>query len=638
MLIRNINIENKYINYKNLHLDFSKCGIYYFIGENGTGKTTIMKEIVFHDYHNNIEFNNEEYLFYYDKMRYNLFAYMPQEIIESDLVVEKYLIKDNSNVDINYAIDLMKLLDLDYNLLKQKFFRLSGGEKIKFSIISTLIRKTPYIFLDEPTNYLDDASIILLKKVLQDISTNSTIIISTHDERLLDMSGTKIYLNGNKALVSSDDDNHSIENNTSISAIKKINIPKVIFRNHNRFLNYLILGLMIIVIAFFSGYYQYSYYQNYSKDEIPAAGYLQIYSADEEYSELNRKYIENEDITIDSKNLYNMINTNDIYSISKISGIRDIYIKDFPKYTEASAILFQSDHSFDYKDIDFVKTFVFSFPNIVYENSVFLNMMGLSDFLFLNSGRIPLEGKNEVSISENLLVQYFGYTKENSKSAMGKLLEIDGKKYKIVGIQTLDICLVSYADDAQYGIYKFNNKTYDQYQEYLNTYMETNQYINKNIDSLLIVTEIGKEKSVLNYLIAKFPANNYYSSAFVKSWKVKNNSEFEKNFTLIFSFIAIIIGIIFMLIQISQISNNIKRMRDYECYYLTNRIIEKYYLNFIMIEMFIVYFLGIISSLLFNKIFAMFWETFYLAAITNLFVTIPSTIYAVIKIVKTRKK
>ncbi len=83
------------------------------------------------------------------------------------------------NKNIN-AIDLLKSVNLE-DKAKNKFKEMSGGQKQRFSIATTLINNPKIIFLDEPTTGLDPQARRNLWELIRDIkSKGTTVIITTH--------------------------------------------------------------------------------------------------------------------------------------------------------------------------------------------------------------------------------------------------------------------------------------------------------------------------------------------------------------------------------------------------------------------------------------------------------------------------
>ncbi len=83
----------------------------------------------------------------------------------------------------NEEVDPMQLLD-KVNLrdkAKSKFKEMSGGQKQRFSIATTLINQPKIIFLDEPTTGLDPQARRNLWDLIRDIrNQGTTVIITTH--------------------------------------------------------------------------------------------------------------------------------------------------------------------------------------------------------------------------------------------------------------------------------------------------------------------------------------------------------------------------------------------------------------------------------------------------------------------------
>jgi ABC-2 type transport system ATP-binding protein len=83
----------------------------------------------------------------------------------------------------NTKIDSMELLEM-VNLkdkAKSKYKQMSGGQKQRFSIATTLINQPKIIFLDEPTTGLDPQARRNLWELIQNIrNRGTTVIITTH--------------------------------------------------------------------------------------------------------------------------------------------------------------------------------------------------------------------------------------------------------------------------------------------------------------------------------------------------------------------------------------------------------------------------------------------------------------------------
>lgn len=78
--------------------------------------------------------------------------------------------------------------ELDYVNLSTPMYQLSGGERTKVFLAGLLIHKPEIILLDEPTNHLDLSSRELLYEYIE--SSNSTIMVVSHDITLLNLLDT----------------------------------------------------------------------------------------------------------------------------------------------------------------------------------------------------------------------------------------------------------------------------------------------------------------------------------------------------------------------------------------------------------------------------------------------------------------
>ena len=65
--------------------------------------------------------------------------------------------------------------------------KLSGGQAQRAALARTLMKNAPTILLDEPTSGLDDGNTDIIKKLVTQDAGNRICIISTHDQRLLEL-------------------------------------------------------------------------------------------------------------------------------------------------------------------------------------------------------------------------------------------------------------------------------------------------------------------------------------------------------------------------------------------------------------------------------------------------------------------
>jgi len=173
--------DNKEI-LKKISFEINEGEYCFFIGETGSGKTTILEILMGLLPGNNVKifkkdlFNKENIKFIQKKISYvfqRCETQFFQTTVEKEIQISGDLIK---------AIKILKLLFLDYDEIKKKSpFELSGGEKRKLAITIALLKNPKILLLDEPTTGLDGKSSLELLEFLKKLNEKGlTIIQTTH--------------------------------------------------------------------------------------------------------------------------------------------------------------------------------------------------------------------------------------------------------------------------------------------------------------------------------------------------------------------------------------------------------------------------------------------------------------------------
>ncbi len=118
-------------------------------------------------------------------------------------------IPQNINLPVNNGEDLIDLLsiseqrdkvqaflgklDLDSDILKKDFSKISGGQNQRIVISAVLSLNRPIVLMDEPTSSLDEKSIKRLVDVI-DVLEGTTILAASHNKTWLDHSDKVIEL------------------------------------------------------------------------------------------------------------------------------------------------------------------------------------------------------------------------------------------------------------------------------------------------------------------------------------------------------------------------------------------------------------------------------------------------------------
>lgn len=174
----NISIKDRYL-VKNLDLVLNNGDKLAIIGEEGNGKSTLLKSILGICNYAKITGNIN--------LKENKIGYLEQSMDEEDQNKKVYNFLFTSDNDyyekINNLYKYLDIINLNDEILKQRIGTLSGGEKVKIRILKLLINEYDILFLDEPTNDLDIETLEWLEKFIN--TTNKPIIYVSHDETLL---------------------------------------------------------------------------------------------------------------------------------------------------------------------------------------------------------------------------------------------------------------------------------------------------------------------------------------------------------------------------------------------------------------------------------------------------------------------
>lgn len=193
---------------QNINLNISKGESVGLEGDNGCGKTTLIKLL------NGLIFpTSGEYFFEGNKidsksMKNEMFAkafhqkvgYVfqnPENQLFCSTVEEeiafgpKQMGLSKSEVQMR-CNDVMKLLGIEH-IAQRAPYHLSGGEKKKTALACVLSMNPEVLILDEPLNGLDRKTRETLLQVLKALkSAGKTLIIATHDEKLLQQLSDRI--------------------------------------------------------------------------------------------------------------------------------------------------------------------------------------------------------------------------------------------------------------------------------------------------------------------------------------------------------------------------------------------------------------------------------------------------------------
>ncbi|MGB6328525.1 MAG: Fe-S cluster assembly ATPase SufC [Halarcobacter sp.] len=202
----NVNIENKEI-LKGLDLKINPGEVHVLMGQNGTGKSTLVKTLSAHYdcevTNGEIEYKDKNLLEMGVAQRANEGIFMSfQNPVEVKGVNNSYFLRTAINEKRKYhkeeELDTMEFLkltkkelakyDIDKKLMQRDLNDgFSGGEKKRNELVQLLLLKPDLIMLDEIDSGLDVDAVKVVAKVVNDLlkDKNRSLLMITHYDKLL---------------------------------------------------------------------------------------------------------------------------------------------------------------------------------------------------------------------------------------------------------------------------------------------------------------------------------------------------------------------------------------------------------------------------------------------------------------------
>ncbi|AKC64118.1 MULTISPECIES: ribosomal protection-like ABC-F family protein [Clostridium] len=170
--------------FTNVEMDIKRGEKIALIGDNGRGKTTLLKIIM-----DKIKKNSgtkyigkNVFIGYYDQEQ--------SDLNECNTVLDEVWDEFPEMTTTEVRNSLAAFLFTGDDVFKE-ISKLSGGEKCKVNLLKLMLSKSNFLLLDEPTNHLD----IMSREALEDALLNydGTVLVISHDRYFLNKVIEKIY-------------------------------------------------------------------------------------------------------------------------------------------------------------------------------------------------------------------------------------------------------------------------------------------------------------------------------------------------------------------------------------------------------------------------------------------------------------
>ena len=189
LLVNNLKFERSgKVIFENIHITASPGKIVFVKGNNGTGKTTLLKTLV------NILKPNEGDIFWMGKkIKNNIFNFYQETTLIMDKPTSSLTMTiieninfwkkiTSSKIKFEEIFKLLEMLEIDQYLKKQTMY-LSLGEIKKLELTRLILEQKKLWILDEPYIGLDRNSVEIINETFLDhVSNNGIIIFSSNNE------------------------------------------------------------------------------------------------------------------------------------------------------------------------------------------------------------------------------------------------------------------------------------------------------------------------------------------------------------------------------------------------------------------------------------------------------------------------
>lgn len=172
---------------RDLNIEIGHTGIIGLLGSNGAGKSTTMNIIcgTLNQTEGSVHINGIDMRKNPEEAKREI-GFLPQTLpLYTDLTVDEYLTycaelrlmeKDRIKPALQEVKDRCGIAHFSSRLIKN----LSGGYRQRVGIAQAIIHKPSLVVMDEPTNGLDPNQLIEARKLIREIGSSHTVLLSSH--------------------------------------------------------------------------------------------------------------------------------------------------------------------------------------------------------------------------------------------------------------------------------------------------------------------------------------------------------------------------------------------------------------------------------------------------------------------------
>lgn len=185
IVFKNLNFTSNEKNIlKNINFTIEKNKKYIFIGDSGSGKSSIINTIL-----NGVDYSGDIYIdntnikdikpneIYKNISVSRQNPYLFYDTIYNNITLNKSYDKNDIDININ-SLKLDKLIKENENVIDNEIIKkFSGGEKQRISLCRSLTKKAPILLLDECTSQLDNETAFDIENYILDMKDRTVIMI-----------------------------------------------------------------------------------------------------------------------------------------------------------------------------------------------------------------------------------------------------------------------------------------------------------------------------------------------------------------------------------------------------------------------------------------------------------------------------